>query len=257
MSLGRFSSWTAGRPLSDNAVEVVVIPGACSTGLTWKPVADLVGLRILPVPGADSVPEMAEALLPDLRLEHGPRVLVGASLGAVVALDLMDRVRVDVAVLVAAGLGITVDERVLERVRTSEEDVLLRIARSSLAVPENENLLALAVADLRSRGRGVLVQHLSALASHHATVPARTPETFVVWGEHDRSVLLQDHLELTQVLEGVLFPVRGAGHLPFLENPRRVADIIKLAARHARALGDPIEQEVGSNGSGTLRGASR
>lgn len=244
--------------MSDKTVNVVVIPGACSTGLTWKPVANLVGLRMLPVPDADSVPEMAEALLPDLRQDRGPRVLVGASLGAVVALGLMDRVRVDVAILVATGLGITVDERVLERVRTSEEDVLLRIARSSLAAPENENLLALAVADLRSRGRGVLVQHLSALASHRATVPAKTPEAFVVWGERDRSVLLRDHLELTRVLEGVLFPVEGTGHLPFLENPRRVADIIKLATRRAWALGDPMEQgEAGSNTSGTVRGASR
>jgi pimeloyl-ACP methyl ester carboxylesterase len=231
---------------------VAVIPGAGSSGLAWRRVADLVELRVLPVADSGSVPEMATALLPELGDDHQPRVLVGASLGAIVALELMDRVRVDVAVLVATGLGIAVDEPVLERIRNSGEEILTRIARSSLAVPNNEESSSIAVADLRSRGRDVLVRHLSALAAHRASVPANVPETFVVWGQGDRSVPLADHLGLARAMNGLLVPVPGAGHLPFLENPDRVAEIIKLATRRARALAHAAQQgEVGAGAGGT------
>jgi pimeloyl-ACP methyl ester carboxylesterase len=206
-------------------IDLVVIPGAGSSGLTWRPVSDLLPIRILPVPDAPTVPAMAEELLSDLA-DDRPRVLIGASLGAMVALELARRVRVDAFVPVAAGPGITVSETLLEWIRTGD-NVLAKVARMSLADPGIAENLALATEDLESRGRDQLHRHLSALAAYRPTEFPAVERTVVIWGVKDRSVPAEDHVELAVRMKGWLAPVPEAGHKPFLESPSYVARIIQ------------------------------
>ncbi|GAF49541.1 hypothetical protein RW1_093_00280 [Rhodococcus wratislaviensis NBRC 100605] len=188
-------------------------------------------MHVLPLPGFDTVEAMAEAVEKQLPATDRPRIVVGASLGAMVGLQLLQTVRFDAFIALATGFGIHVDTQVLDRIRESPEDVLMRTARSSLANRDAGDLLEIAVEDLRSRGRDVLISHLTALGSYDPKVPDELPETVVVWGSGDRSVPLEDHVSLARTMKGVLAPVDGAGHLPFLERPDDVARIISREVR--------------------------
>jgi pimeloyl-ACP methyl ester carboxylesterase len=55
----------------------------------------------------------------------------------------------------------------------------------------------------------------------------------VIWGEHDHAVPLADHAELAMRCGGVLVPIAGAGHAPFLEQPERVVAAIREIAGRA------------------------
>jgi pimeloyl-ACP methyl ester carboxylesterase len=229
------------RRLSEAATtDVVVIPGACSSGIAWSRVPGIEQARILSIPDVPTVSGMADRLRPALEDRSRPRILVAASLGAMVAMELMHSVRVDVFVAVAAGFGIAVSERVLQRVRNDTSDVLSSIARASL-MGEDLELRDLAVADLRSRGRHVMIRHLTALSEYRPRVPSTSADTFVVWGRGDRSVSLDDHLELVRRLDGLLVPVDHAGHLPFLENAKRFGQILdSVRPGGYRNLGDCV-----------------
>jgi len=199
--------------------------------MTWSRVPGIGEMQVIALPELDTVEAIAEAVAKQLPSTDRPRVLVGASLGAMVGLQLLHTVRFDAFIALATGFGIHVDAQVLDRIRESPEDVLMRTARSSLANRDAADLLEVAAEDLRSQGRDVLISHLSALAAHEPRVPEHPPETVVVWGTGDRSVPMEDHVELARVMHGVVAPVEGAGHLPFLERPEDVARIISNVAR--------------------------
>jgi pimeloyl-ACP methyl ester carboxylesterase len=221
--------------LRHDEVDFVVIPGACSSGMTWSRLPGIDEMRVIALPDLDTVEAMAEVVERQLPSTDRPTVLIGASLGAMVGLQLLHTVRFDAFIALATGFGIHVDPQVLDRIRESPDDVLMRTARSSLANRDAADLLEIAAEDLRSRGRDVLISHLSALAAYEPRVPERLPETVVVWGTGDRSVPMEDHVELARVMHGVLAPVDGAGHLPFLERPEEVAQIISNVARRLQA----------------------
>lgn len=66
-----------------------LLPGSGSAGLVWEPVAaQLQGATVLPLPDERDVAAMAAALAPSIEALPRPRVLVGSSLGALVALEL-------------------------------------------------------------------------------------------------------------------------------------------------------------------------
>jgi len=69
-------------------VTYTIIPGAGSAGLTWSAVVDALGATMLPVPNADDVESMAQVLVGDVSDADGPHVLIGASLRAMVALEI-------------------------------------------------------------------------------------------------------------------------------------------------------------------------
>jgi predicted alpha/beta hydrolase family esterase len=65
-----------------------LITGAGSAGLTWAELqAELDGALVLPVPDEPDVPAMAAALRGPIEELEEPRVIVAASLGAMVALE--------------------------------------------------------------------------------------------------------------------------------------------------------------------------
>lgn len=213
-----------------------VICGAGSAGLVWEPALALLGgATLLPAPDELTVCAMAAAIVDTVAALPEPRVLAGSSLGAMVALEIARTVRVDALVLIAAGFGITVSDEVLERVAAGGPELFTRMARASLSARDDAALVDLVTRDFETRGHGVFLRHMRALGEHTPEPPAPPPPpTIVVWGEHDRSVPLADHAELALRCGGVLVPVRAAGHLPYLEQPREVVHWIRAAAELAR-----------------------
>jgi pimeloyl-ACP methyl ester carboxylesterase len=197
----------------------VVLASAGSAGLPFAEVVERLDAALLTMPDATDVRAMAEEVGEAIARVPRPRVLVGASLGAMVALECARGGLADGLVLIAAGFGITVGEGVLAWTAANPPDLLAKTARIGLADPGDERQVATRLEDFQARGPLVLLHHLQALAAYRPEPLAAPPPTLVVWGEHDRGVPLADHVELAKRCRGVLAPIPGAGHAPFLEQP--------------------------------------
>jgi pimeloyl-ACP methyl ester carboxylesterase len=219
-----------GRP----APGIGVIPGAGSAGHVWQEALKQLPATLLVAPDAADVTEMAEELHEPVEALGKPRVLVGASLGAMVALELSRTVRVDALVLVAAGFGITVSDSLLAWVTAAPDDLFPKMAKASIAERDNPSLITMITEDFAARGQPVVLRHLQALSSYRPRRIPSPPRTLVLWGEHDHSVPLADHVELAMQCNGALVPIRRAGHMPFLEQPDETVRWIHLAARLAQ-----------------------
>src|SRR5688500_8292471 len=93
-----------------------------------------------PLPDGRSVPTITAEVVDGLADVSDDLVLVGASLGAIVAIEVARRRPVSGLVLLAAGLGITVAPKVLDNVRAAPEGLLERLARSGLAAPTDDHV---------------------------------------------------------------------------------------------------------------------
>lgn len=214
-------------------VHYVVLPGAGSVGLSWEAAAAELEADVLPVPDEPDVASMAAAVEPAVGALSRPRVVVGTSLGAMVALEVARRIDVEALVLIAAGFGISVAEPVLDWVASNPPDLFEKMARIGLADRRDRRLVAIRLADFTARGQPLLLNHLRALAAHHPAPLEDAPPTFVLWGEHDRGVPLAAHAELALRCRGVLIPIKGAGHAPFLERPDETVAWIRATAGRA------------------------
>jgi pimeloyl-ACP methyl ester carboxylesterase len=209
------------------SVNYLVIPGAGSAGLAWEQAGELLGAPIMPVPDAPDVVAMAAELEPAVAAVPRPRVVIGTSLGAMVALELARRIELDGLVLVAAGFGIAVADSVLEWVAADPPDLLEKMSRSGLADRGDERTIAIRLEDFRRRGQPVLLRHLTALGAHRPEPLDDPPPTVVIHGEQDRAVPRADHEELAARCGGVLVSIADAGHAPFVEQPERVVAAIR------------------------------
>jgi pimeloyl-ACP methyl ester carboxylesterase len=126
-----------------------------------------------------------------------------------------------------------VGESVLEWIAANPPDLLDKMASIGLADRDDVALVAARRADFAARGPAVLLRHLTALAAYRPSVPDPPLPAVVVWGERDRSVPLADHAQLALRLGGVLVPVAGAGHAPFLEQPEATVRAIRQLERLA------------------------
>jgi pimeloyl-ACP methyl ester carboxylesterase len=208
-----------------------VLPGAGSSGLTWAQALDELGGTLFEVPDEPDVPAMAAALVPAVEELPRPLVLVGVSLGGMVALELARTLDVEALVLIAAGYEFHVSDALLEWVASNPPDLLPKMARASVADRDDPEMIDLVTRDFARRGQPVILRHLSALAAYRAQPLDAPPPAMVIWGEHDHSVSLADHVELAMRCGGVLAPVAGAGHMPFLERPGETVRWIRAAAR--------------------------
>lgn len=209
------------------ASSVVVIPGAGSAGLTWRRAAAMLGATIMPVPDRPDVATMAEAMLPEIDSLSEPRIVIGASLGAMVALEVARRTPVAGLVLLATGWGITVGDSFLEWVASGPTDLFPKMARTSLFARDDPAQIADVERDFAARGHAVVHRHLAALGAYKPLPLENPPPTLVVWGEKDRSVPLADHAELALKMGGMLAPVAGAAHKPFYEQPEATVSRIR------------------------------
>jgi pimeloyl-ACP methyl ester carboxylesterase len=208
-----------------------VIPGAGSSGLSWTQTLGQLGGTLLQVPDEPDVPAMSAALAPRVRDLSSPLVLVGASLGAMVALELARTIHVDALVLIAAGFGIEVSDSLLQWIAGNPPDLLEKVAKASIAAPDDEAMVALVARDFASRGQPVLLRHLTALGRYRPQPLGAPPPTVVIWGVGDHSVPLADHVELALRCRGAVAPLSDAGHMPFLERPTETVRWIRTAAQ--------------------------
>ena len=222
-----------------HTVHYAILPGAGSAGVTWAQAARELEATVLPVPDENDVGTMAAALEPAIAGLPRPRVIVGTSLGAMVALELARRTTVDALVLIAAGFGIAVADSVLGWVASNPPDLMEKMARIGLADRDDRELVARRLEDFTARGQPVLLRHLRALAAYRPDPLEHPPATTVLWGEHDRGVPLADHAELALRLGGILVPIARAGHAPFLERTAETVAWIRATAGHAALAAVP------------------
>lgn len=211
------------------------ITGAGSSGLTWAGLEAEIDCRILAAPDEASVLRMAGVLESRLRDQPGPLVLVGASLGAMVALELARNLRVDALVLLATGFGIEVSDSLLEWIAAKPSDLFLKMAKISVMNAGDEEAIDLVVRDFESRGQPTLLRQLRALAAYRPTPLRNPPPTVVIWGVSDHSVPLDDHVELALKCRGAVIPMKDAKHMPFFEQPAETARWMRSAYALSRA----------------------
>jgi pimeloyl-ACP methyl ester carboxylesterase len=195
-------------------------PGAGGGSTLWEPIARRLGGTVHALPDVDGVPAMADALEAAVRSMPAPRILVGNSLGALVALELAQRVPVAGLMLLAAGWRFPVSEELIRKVQTKGRTMFGETARRCVS-PEH---IEAVVADFASREDGTMSRHLRAIRDHQPRIDAsvRQPVTLVLRGGLDRSVSLQDHVELTERTQGALVPLDSAAHMPFVDHCEEV-----------------------------------
>jgi pimeloyl-ACP methyl ester carboxylesterase len=206
-----------------------VIPGAGCAGLTWRQVADDLGAAVLPAPVQTDIPAIAAAMEPAIVALPAPRVVVGASFGAMVALELARRIEIDALVLVAAGFGIEVSDALIDWMVRNPPDLWPKMAKICLGGRDDPALIDAIVEDYVAGGREEHIVHSRALQAYEPEPLADPPPTLVLWGVNDRAVPVEAHLELARRCRGALVPVDGAAHVPFLEQPRVATEWIRRA----------------------------
>jgi pimeloyl-ACP methyl ester carboxylesterase len=213
----------------------VVIAGAGSAGFTWREVAADLGALVLTIPDEPSPAAMAAALEEHISALPRPRVLIGASMGAIVALEVARNVEVDALVLAAAGYGIDVSDRLLDWMISNPPELFQKMAKICVADKDDQVRIEAIVEDYIAGGHDVHVRHLQALAGHRPEPLSDPPPTIVLWGMGDPAVRLEGHIELALKYRGALVPIPDAAHVPFLEQPRVTLEWIRKAAVLAQA----------------------
>jgi pimeloyl-ACP methyl ester carboxylesterase len=207
-----------------------VIPGAGSAGRTWAGVANEIGAVVLPIPDEPDVLAMAARLEPTVAELPTPRVLIAASAGALVALEVARNVPVDALVLTAAGFGIEVSDELLDWIAEYPPDLHTKMARICLADRDDRASIDAIVADYEACGQPVHLRQLRALAAHRPEPLDDPPPTFVLWGMQDRAIPLASHIELARQCRGAVVPIADAAHVPHFEQPQLTIEWIAKAA---------------------------
>jgi pimeloyl-ACP methyl ester carboxylesterase len=210
-----------------------MICGAGSAGRVWRPVADALGGVVLPAPDEPDVLAMSAALRAEVERLPRPRVLIGSSLGALIALELARDVRLDALILVAAGFGIAISPPVIDTIAANAPGMLARMAAGVVADRNDEALVRAVEHDFAVRGPQVLLRHMQALVCHRPEPLPELPPTFVLWGTRDPGVPLADHADLAVLCRAPLLPIAEAGHLPYFEQPQATLHWIREAVRWA------------------------
>jgi pimeloyl-ACP methyl ester carboxylesterase len=207
-----------------------IVAGAGSAGMTWEAVARELDAVVLPIPDEPDVFAMATRVRGVVAELPAPRVLIAASAGALVALEVAREVPVQALVFTAAGFGLEVSERLLDWLAANPPDLHLKLARICLANKEDAAAVAAIVADYEALGQPVHLRQLRALAGRRPEPLDDPPPTFVLWGRHDRAIPLDHHIELAMQCRGALVPVDDAAHVPHFEQPQVVLQWIATAA---------------------------
>lgn len=215
-----------------------IVPGAGCAGLTWRPIAAPLDAVILKVPDEREIPAMADGLVAAVEEMPAPRVLIGASFGAMIAVELARRTRVDALVLVAAGWGITVSDRVIERMERAAPDLWHKMARVCIGRRDDPALIEAIVADYVAGGLREHIRDSTALRDYTPRPLEDPPPTLVLWGVNDPAVPFEDHVELARRCGGALVPIEDAAHMPYLEQPELTLRwILRSGSRAPRRAG--------------------
>jgi len=208
-----------------------VIPGGGGTGLIWGDLAAELPAVVLRAPDELTIEAMAAGLEPAIAELRRPRVLVGASMGALVALEVARRVEIDGLALIACGWGIEVSDSVIAWMESNPPDIHQKLSRICLADRRDETKIAALVADYDAGGHERHVRQVKAMRAYAPEPLSDPPPTIVIGGMQDSAVPMEDHVELALRCRGAVAPVAGAAHVPFLEQPEATLRWIRAAAR--------------------------
>ncbi len=211
--------------VADRKASFAFLPGAGGGSALWQPLAERFGGTVTALPALESVDAIVDELEPTLLAMPGPRILVGNSLGAMVALAAAQRVPVAGLMLIAAGWDFPVAEELIRRVDAKGREAFPASARRCVSPSGSSEQVAAVVADFESREQGTMSRHLRAIRDHRPWINAEVtqPTTLVLRGSLDRSVSLRDHVELAERTSGALVPVGSAAHMPFVDHGEEVA----------------------------------
>jgi pimeloyl-ACP methyl ester carboxylesterase len=211
-------------------------PGAGGGSTLWQPIARRFDGTVHALPDVEGVHAMADALEASVRSMPAPRILVGNSLGALVALELAQRVPVAGLMLLAAGWRFPVSDELIRKVDTKGRTMFRETARRCVSPDSPPEHLEAVVTDFASREEGTMSRHLRAIRDHQPRIDGDVPQpvTLVLRGGLDRSVSLQDHVELTERTQGALVPLDSAAHMPFVDHGEEVIEWLERL--HAFAL---------------------
>ena len=221
------------------------LPGAGGGASLWEPLAARFGGRAVPLPRARSVAAIADRLAAEVFDGPEPPLLVGNSLGALVALELARRGPVAGLLLLAAGWEFPVADSVLAAAEGATSTTFARIADRCLGPTADPELLVAVQRDFAGREPGVLVDHLAAIRDHSRPTPgSQPPPTMLIGGGRDRSVALADQVELAGRLGAMFVQIADAAHMPFVDHREEVAlwlerllTIVRAERRSTAAVG--------------------
>lgn len=198
--------------------------GAGGGSTLWQPIARRFGGTVNALPSVDRVHAMADDLETSVLEMPAPRILVGNSLGALVALELAQRIPVAGLMLLAAGWQFPVSDELIRRVDRRGRTAFAESARRCVGPRSSPEHVAAVITDFESREEGAMSRHLRAIRDHEPRIDRSSPQpaTLVLRGGLDRSVSLRDHIELTERTGGALVPVGSAAHMPFVDHPEEV-----------------------------------
>ncbi len=212
-----------------------IIPGGGGAGLIWAGVADELGAVVLPAPDELDIPAMAAGLEGVIGELPRPRVLIGASMGAMIALEIARRIEIDALVLIAAGWGIEVSDSLVEWMERNPPGILEKFSKICLSDPEDRAKVAAMVADYEAGGHERHIRQVKAMGSYEPEPLSEPPPTLVLWGVNDSAVPLEDHVRLALECRGAVVPIADAAHVPFFEQPAATLPWLRLAGSVAGA----------------------
>src|SRR6266536_2518419 len=205
-------------------VSYAVITGAGSAGLTWNDVAGELGAIVLPIPDEAGAPAMAAALESAISALPRPRVLIAASMGAIVALEVVRTVEVDALVLAAAGYGIDVSDRLLSWMISDPPELFEKMARICVADKNDRGRIDAIVVDYVAGGHAVHVRHLQALAGYR---PEPLPDPPPTIAEGPAGVTVDGCVQLARTGAWPIERALGRGEL----SGRRIGREIRIPKR--------------------------
>jgi len=216
------------------------LPGAGGGASLWAPLAARFDGRVVPLPRARSVAAIADQVAGELGRAPEPPLLVGNSLGALVAIELARRDPVAGLFLLAAGWEFPVADSVLSAAEGATARTFARIADRCLAPTADPDLLVAVQRDFADREPGTLADHLTAIRDHTASDPGpQQPPTMLIAGGRDRSVTLRDQVELAGRLGAMFVQIPESAHMPFVDHREEVAlwleRLLAIVAAESRA----------------------
>lgn len=223
---------------------VILLPGlACDAGLWRAQLPALASRHRVHVSDVhqrcDSLPEMAAQLLRELPV--GRHVLVGASMGGMVAMHAALQAPERVAALALLGTSARADTPELLRLRSDacelfaqgRMDEVLRANVLFAFHPAHAADAALVGGYLelvRRGGAGALIRQNRAVMSRpdlRAGLHRIRCPTLVAVGDADQLTTPEHAREIADAISGArLEPVAGAGHMLTLEQPERINDLL-------------------------------